>query len=103
MAVDYPRALAAYKMGAEGGNAHSQYQLGYMLSEENYGVDPLDYKQALVWYEGAAARGLSGASLSWRNGRKWQRARTELAPCLRALPASDTAMQPAGYPEHADS
>ena len=53
--VDYMRALAAYKIGAEGGNAACQHQLGTMLSMEGFGCD-VDYDQALVWYEKAAAQ-----------------------------------------------
>ena len=60
MAVDNPRALAAFKIGAEGGDALSQFALGTMLSEEGYGW-PLDYKQALVWFEKAAAQDDPGA------------------------------------------
>ena len=54
MAVDYVRALAGYKIGAEGGNADCQFNLGnkYYNGE---GIDSPDYEQALVWYEKAAA------------------------------------------------
>ena len=31
VAIDYKRAMAAYKIGAEGGHAVCQYQLGFML------------------------------------------------------------------------
>ena len=55
VAVDYERAMAAYKIGAEGGNAACQNQLGCML-EQGLGTGPPDYKQALVWYERAAAQ-----------------------------------------------
>ena len=55
VAVDYKRAMAGYKIGAEAGNATCQHQLGFMLSEERYGVD-VDYKQGLVWFEKAAAQ-----------------------------------------------
>ena len=55
MAVDYVRALAAYKIGAEGGNANCQYQLGSMLSDGE-GIESPDYEQALVWYQKAAAQ-----------------------------------------------
>ena len=34
VAVDYKRAMAANKIGAEGGDAVSQFQLGGMLSKE---------------------------------------------------------------------
>ena len=56
VAVDYARALAAYKIGAEAGDAGCQCSLGFMLSHEGYGVDQKDYKQAVVWYEKAAAQ-----------------------------------------------
>ena len=49
MAIDYPRAMAAYKVGAEGGDALSQYVLGYMYYEgQGVGVD---FKQAQTWIE----------------------------------------------------
>ena len=60
VAVDYKRALAAYKIGAEGGNATSQNQLGFMY-QNGQGIDSPDYKQALVWYEKAAAQDLPDA------------------------------------------
>ena len=54
VAIDYERALAAYKIGAEGGDAICENQLGYML-QHGRGID-VDYEQALVWYEKAAAQ-----------------------------------------------
>ena len=54
MAIDYPRAMAAYKVGAEGGNAVCQYQVGWMYSNGR-GV-AVDYKQARPWFEKAAAQ-----------------------------------------------
>ena len=54
MAVDYRRAMAAYKVGAEGGNATSQWQVGSMYYDGE-GVD-VDYAQALPWLEKAAAQ-----------------------------------------------
>ena len=60
VAVDYVRALAAYKIGAEGGNAYCQHQLGCML-QYGQGVDSPDYEQALMWLEKAAAQGLPPA------------------------------------------
>ena len=54
MAIDYPRAMAAYKVGGEGGDALSQHQVG-VLYFEGLGVD-VDYKQALPWFEKAAAQ-----------------------------------------------
>ena len=49
MAVDYPRAMAAYKVGGEGGDAVCQYQVGGMYSD-GQGVD-VDYEQALPWIQ----------------------------------------------------
>ena len=86
--VDYKRAMAAYKIGAEGGNAVCQHELGtmYVLAQ---GIDSPDYKQALVWLEKAANQDLPVASRnlgamsrvgrgqqpSWRRAREhWQRA-----------------------------
>ena len=46
--------MAAYKVGAEGGNAGSQYQVGVMY-RLGLGV-ALDYKQARPWLEKAAAQ-----------------------------------------------
>ena len=54
VAVDYSRAVVAYKVGAEGGDAHSQHQLGCMY-REGRGVD-VDYAQALAWTKKAAAQ-----------------------------------------------
>ena len=66
MAVDYPRALAAYKIGAEGGNAHCQNQLGWMY-QHGEGIDSPDYKQALMWFEIGAEGGDAGCQyhLGW--------------------------------------
>ena len=55
VAVDYKRAMAAYKIGAEGGDAHCQYELASML-RDGEGIDSPDYKQAVVWFEKAAAQ-----------------------------------------------
>ena len=54
MAVDYPRAMAAYKVGGEGGDAMCQYQVGHMYCF-GHGVD-VDYEQALPWIQKAAAQ-----------------------------------------------
>ena len=54
MAVDYPRAMAAYKVGGEGGNAACQWQVGHVYYN-SLGVD-VNYKQALPWIEKAAAQ-----------------------------------------------
>ena len=88
VAIDYPRAMAAYKVGAEGGDAASQHQIGHMYYKGRGGVD-VDFKQARAWFEKAAAqefpnavgqlgvmyddgRGVSG---SWRRAQElYQRA-----------------------------
>ena len=54
VAIDHPRAMAAYKVGAEGGDAVCQHQVG-MMYLEGLGVD-VDYKQALAWLEKTAAQ-----------------------------------------------
>ena len=54
VAVDYRRAMAAYKVGAEGGDAACQYQVGMMYCKGR-GVD-VDYKQAWAWFKKAAAQ-----------------------------------------------
>ena len=59
MAIDYPRAVAAYKVGAEAGGALSQHQVG-MMYYEGRGVD-VDYKQARPWVEKAAAQDIPAA------------------------------------------
>ena len=53
-AIDYPRAMAAYKVGAEGGIALCQHQVGMMYCHGR-GV-AVDYQQALPWIEKAAAQ-----------------------------------------------
>ena len=82
MAIDYPRAMAAYKVGAEGGDAKCQYQVGYMYYN-GFGV-AVDYKQARPWLEKAAAQDLpcavselglmykkgEGVNVSWRRARE---------------------------------
>ena len=59
MAIDYSRAFAAYKVGAEGGDAPSQHQLGAMYYD-GLGV-PQDFKQARAWCEKAAAQDILDA------------------------------------------
>ena len=54
MAVDYKRALAAYKIGAEGGGASCQHQLGIMFCK-GHGVE-VDMKLSVAWLEKAAAQ-----------------------------------------------
>ena len=87
MAIDYPRAMAVYKVGAEGGRAVCQFQVGIMYCK-GFGV-AVDYKQARPWIEKAAAQdhpnavdALGGVYLrgegvtpSWRRARElYQRA-----------------------------
>ena len=82
VAVDYERALAGYKIGAEGGDASCQNQLGSM-SEQGKGIDSPDYEQALMWYEKAAAQdhaiACNNLGVRFREGRgqasSWRRAR----------------------------
>jgi len=54
VAIDYPRAMAAYKVGGEGGHAACQWQVGFVYCEGR-GVD-VDYAQARPWIEKAAAQ-----------------------------------------------
>ena len=54
MAIDYPRAMTAYKVAAEEGNSASQYLVGYMYYL-GLGV-AVDYMQARPWLEKAAAQ-----------------------------------------------
>ena len=51
--------MAAYKVGAEAGDVHCQYQIGYMYYT-GQGV-AVDYKQARPWIEKAAAQNDAGA------------------------------------------
>ena len=83
VAIDYPRAMAAYKVGAEGGNAVCQWQVGIMYCN-GQGVD-VDFAQALPWLEKAAAQdypnadgqlaamyfGGKGVTPSWRRAREY--------------------------------
>ena len=54
VAIDYPRAMAAYKISAEAGEALSQHQIGHMYRDGD-GV-AVDYDQARAWFEKAAAQ-----------------------------------------------
>ena len=89
-AIDYPRAMAAYKVGAEGGLAVCQHQVGFMYCDGR-GVE-VDYKQAWAWLEKAAAQdhpnavcqlgtmyayGL-GVTPSWRRAREYYERAIEL-------------------------
>ena len=55
VAIDYPRAMAAYKIAAETGHAVSQHQVGSMYKLPGYGV-AVDYQEARAWLEKAAAQ-----------------------------------------------
>ena len=82
MTIDYARAMAAYKVGTEGGDAICQYQVGIMYVNGQGGA--VDYKQARLWFEKAAAQdhpaavGLlgvlymdgKGVTPSWRRARE---------------------------------
>ena len=90
MAIDHPRAVAAYKVGAEADNAGCQHQLGMMYSLGR-GVS-VDYKQARLWLEKAAAQDQpsavgelgvmyadgKGMSPSWRRARELYKRAIEL-------------------------
>ena len=87
MSIDYARAMAAYKVGAEGGDAQCQYTLGYLYF---YGQGvAVDHKKARLWLEKAAAQDQpnavgslgvmyideNGVTPSWRRARElYQRA-----------------------------
>ena len=101
MAIDYPRAMAAYKVGAEEGGAGSQHQLGWMYYRGHcVGVD---FKQAWAWFEKAAAqddpdavgalgvmysRG-EGVTPSWRRARELYQRAIELG-CSEAVEHMET-------------
>ena len=93
VAIDYPRAMAAYKVGAEAGYASCQYQVGMIYyygnclsySEQGrarFGA-AVDYEQARLWLEKAAAQddpdavGQLGVCAHDGNGMtpSWRRAR----------------------------
>ena len=81
MAIDYPRAMAAYKVGAERGDAPCQNQVGFMY-REGHGV-AVDYRQARLWLEKGAAQdepeAVGALGLMYMNGKgvtpSWRRAR----------------------------
>ena len=90
MAIDYPRAMAAYKIAAEAGDALSQSQVGIMYCN-GLGV-AVDYKQARPWLEKAAAQDYpnavgqlgtmygngEGVTPSWRRARELYKRAIEL-------------------------
>ena len=55
VAVDKARATVAYKIAAEGGDANCQCTMGWAFRKGSPGVEK-DNKQAVVWYEKAAAQ-----------------------------------------------
>ena len=52
--IDIARAMAAYKVGAEGGLALCQHEVGFMYGEGR-GV-AVDHQQARAWFDVAAAQ-----------------------------------------------
>ena len=82
VAIDYPRAMAAYKIAAEAGDALSQSQVGIMYFDGDGAA--VDYKQARAWLEKAAAQDYphavgalgtmylegKGVTPSWRRARE---------------------------------
>ena len=56
VAIDYERAMAAYKIAAEAGHAASQHQVGMMYYEGLRVGVAVDYEQARPWIEKAAAQ-----------------------------------------------
>ena len=79
--------MAAYKVGAEGGHAGCQWQIGFMYCH-GFGV-AVDFKQARLWLDKAAAQDYpnavaslgtmyghgDGVTPSWRRARElYQRA-----------------------------
>ena len=79
--IDYPRAMAAYKITAEAGDAFSQYQVGIMYYM-GHGV-AVDYKQARPWLEKALAQdhphAIGQLGVMYHEGKgvtpSWRRAR----------------------------
>ena len=86
--------MAAYKVGAEGGHARCQNQVGWMYSKGR-GV-AVDYKQARPWLEKAAAQDQptavghlgfmyhqgQGVIPSWRRARELYKRAIELGDSM---------------------
>jgi len=81
VAKDYERAMAAYKVAAEAGDAGSQHQVGFMYC---YGRGvAVDYQQARAWLEKAGAQddpdAVSQLGVMYHHGKgvtpSWRRAR----------------------------
>ena len=96
VAKDYERAMAAYKVAAEAGDAFSQFQVGGIYFE-GIGV-AVDYQQARAWLEKAAAQDDpeavgelgtmyamgKGVTPSWRRAREFYKRAIELG-CSTAV------------------
>nr|WP_213395103.1 tetratricopeptide repeat protein [Yoonia sp.] len=76
---DYAEAVRWYRLAADQGFSHAQYNLGWMY-HNGQGV-PQDYAEAVRWLRLAAAdkKASFGAKRSWANVQPWQRR----APRLR--------------------
>ena len=97
VAIDRPRAMAAYKVGARGGDAVCQHQLG-MFYYSGIVVD-VDHAQALPWIEKAAAQNCpqavytlgvmysegEGVTPSWRRAREYYERAIELGESQAAV------------------
>ena len=118
MAIDYPRAMAAYKIAAEADDALSQYQVGIMYFKGGHGV-AVDYKQARSWFEKAAAQDYptavgqlgvmyfegQGAAPSWRRARELYERAIELGDSvavqnMQNLTQDIAAVTSSGKPPH---
>jgi hypothetical protein len=100
VAIDFQRAMAAYKVLAEGGDAVCQYHVGFMYYT-GHGVD-VDYKQALPWIEKAAAQEIAKCRLHDRcDVLRGKRHGPELAPRTRVQREGDRTGQLHGGAEHA--
>ena len=117
VAIDYSRAMAAYKIAAEAGHAMSQRQVGLMYCM-GVGV-AVDYKQARAWLEKAAAQdhpnatgqlgGMyfegDGVAPSWRRARELCQRAIELGNSqavqdMQALTRSISNVTSSGKPPH---
>ena len=108
VAIDYPRAIAAFRVGAEGGDASCQYQVGAM-HYKGMGV-AVDYNQARLWLERAVAQdhpiaftllGMAysdgkGVIPSWRRARELFQRGVELGNSEAAKHESPLAISRAG-------
>ena len=88
--IDYLGAMAAYKVGAEGGDSLCQHQVG-MMYYQGHGV-AADFKEARPWLEKAAAQDDpdavsqlgamysdgDGVTPSWRRARELYKRAIEL-------------------------